>query len=138
VNYADERFRLMEDLPLWLKITGSGVPLNFMNSITVKYRFAESISNTTTKFINIDFIQHQLYVYRTVILPELSFKDVINIYDNLLNTYEKLIIAKITDNKPNALSYFFYKIVCLLRPIWYKSQYEKIITYFKVSGKKNV
>lgn len=47
VGGFDERFRLLEDYPLWLNLTKSGHKLYFMDKITVNYRtHAQAINNT--------------------------------------------------------------------------------------------
>ena len=52
VGYADERFKLIEDYPLWLKLTKQGYTLKFFNKITVQYRKSDSISSSRSKIIN--------------------------------------------------------------------------------------
>lgn len=48
----DERFRLLEDYPLWLKITRNGNKLHFMDKVTVNYRqHPGAINNTGRPFI---------------------------------------------------------------------------------------
>lgn len=48
----DERFRNMEDYPLWLKLTSHGYKLFFMNKITVNYRLhSNAINNNGTNYI---------------------------------------------------------------------------------------
>ena len=38
IGFFDERYRLMEDYPFWLKATKNGVMLHFMDKLTVLYR----------------------------------------------------------------------------------------------------
>jgi glycosyltransferase involved in cell wall biosynthesis len=46
----DERFRLLEDYPLWLNLTRTGHRLYFMDKITVNYRtHARAVNNTGVK-----------------------------------------------------------------------------------------
>jgi alpha-1,3-rhamnosyltransferase len=43
----DERFKMMEDYPLWLNLTMNGYKLYFMNRVTVNYRqHSKAINNT--------------------------------------------------------------------------------------------
>ena len=43
----DERFKLLEDYPLWLNLTRNGIRLFWMNSVTVNYRqHSKAINNT--------------------------------------------------------------------------------------------
>lgn len=49
VGAFDERFKLLEDYPLWLKFTQNGYKLYFMNNITVQYRQHEKAINNNGK-----------------------------------------------------------------------------------------
>lgn len=47
VGAFDERFRLLEDYPLWLNLTRNGNKLSFMDKVTVNYRrHSKAINNT--------------------------------------------------------------------------------------------
>lgn len=47
VGGLDERFRLLEDYPLWLNLTKNGHKLYFMDNVTVNYRqHSKAINNT--------------------------------------------------------------------------------------------
>jgi glycosyltransferase involved in cell wall biosynthesis len=48
----DERFKLMEDYPLWLNLTKNGYRLYFMDKVTVNYRrHSLAINNTGNSFL---------------------------------------------------------------------------------------
>lgn len=48
----DERFKLLEDYPLWLKITKNGNRLFFMDKVTVNYRrHSRAINNNSRAFV---------------------------------------------------------------------------------------
>ena len=48
----DERFKLLEDYPLWLKLTKNGHKLWFMNKVTVNYRqHVKAINNTGRSYL---------------------------------------------------------------------------------------
>lgn len=52
VGGFDERFRLMEDYPLWLNFTRNGHKLYFMDKVTVNYRrHLQAINNTGKPFL---------------------------------------------------------------------------------------
>lgn len=65
----DERFRLLEDYPLWLNLTKNGHKLHLMDKVTVCYRqHSAAINNTTTTFIvNPNYFKtgdfRRLYIY---------------------------------------------------------------------------
>jgi alpha-1,3-rhamnosyltransferase len=52
VGGFDERFRMLEDHPLWLNLTRSGFKLHFMDKVTVNYRMhSMAINNNGMSFI---------------------------------------------------------------------------------------
>lgn len=52
VGGFDERFRMLEDYPLWLNLTRNGIMLHFMNKISVNYRrHRKSINNTSIEYL---------------------------------------------------------------------------------------
>ena len=55
VGYADERYRLIEDLPLWLKISKVGYRFSLIDIALVKYRVSESVSRSEKRIINYSF-----------------------------------------------------------------------------------
>jgi len=69
VGGYNERFRLIEDYPLWLILTKNGYKLHFMNKITVNYRrHAKAINNTGINYlINPNYFRQEpfrkLYTY---------------------------------------------------------------------------
>lgn len=68
----DERFRRMEDYPLWLNVTKSGNKLYFMDKITVNYRrHSAAINNTGLEYlINPNYFRNELF-RRIYIYPNL-------------------------------------------------------------------
>ncbi|MCU4173860.1 glycosyltransferase [Carboxylicivirga sp. N1Y90] len=52
VGGFDERFRLLEDYPLWLNLTRAGFKIHFMEKITVNYRrHKKAINNTGINYL---------------------------------------------------------------------------------------
>ncbi len=50
VGYFDEKYKMMEDYPFWLKVTKSGFKFYYLDSVTVYYRIhSESIYNKKIK-----------------------------------------------------------------------------------------
>lgn len=72
----DERFRLLEDYPLWLNFTKKGHKLFFMDKITVNYRtHAQAINNTGEQHIvNPNYFKQEefrrIYTYPNLPLDE--------------------------------------------------------------------
>jgi glycosyltransferase involved in cell wall biosynthesis len=66
VNGFDERFRLLEDWPLWVKITEAGHKIYYLDKPLVYYRIHEN---------NISMTADQNFLYHPVSLANISFKE---------------------------------------------------------------
>ncbi|WP_435945566.1 glycosyltransferase family 2 protein [Dryocola sp. BD586] len=71
IGYADERFRTIEDLPLWLRFTKNGNKLHYFPTITVKYRISDSASKHSKRYVNERFLEDLMKIY-----GELPFRSV--------------------------------------------------------------
>ena len=69
VGGFDERFRLLEDYPLWLNLTKNGHKLHYMDKVTVNYRqHSKAINNTGTSYlVNLNYFRtedfRKIYTY---------------------------------------------------------------------------
>ena len=128
IGYADERFRNIEDLPLWLNFTRNGYKLSFVPEITVDYRVANSISKSAHRYINPDFLDDLIRINRMH-----TFKDLPSLHLKLLKMdmltllNGKLLIKKLTKNKKGPLSNFLDYVLFLTRPIYIFIKFKKII-----------
>lgn len=72
LNYYDERFRVFEDLPFWIKATKSGIKINLIKETVVKYRTShESAVFSQKNFFNVRFREclydfHFRYIQKNV------------------------------------------------------------------------
>ncbi|GAF03242.1 glycosyltransferase [Saccharicrinis fermentans] len=59
----DERFKLLEDYPLWLNLTKNNHKLYFMNAITVNYRrHSKAINNNGNSYVvNLNYFRHEAF-----------------------------------------------------------------------------
>ncbi len=69
----DERYEMLEDYPMWMKLTGRGHRLVFQNTVTVSYRMSpESVSNVGAKRVfNARYTACYWKFYKEVCRPEL-------------------------------------------------------------------
>ncbi len=76
VGGFDERFRLLEDYPLWLNLTKNGHRLFFMDKITVNYRtHSQAINNTGERHVvNPNYFKQEDFrkIYTYPYLPSLE------------------------------------------------------------------
>lgn len=128
INFADERFTLIEDYPVWCKLLSKGWSFAFMNIVTVKYRISNSITNNSDKLSNVDYIlqmkmAHELYHNSNMSMFDFGYRK--RIWFFLV-----LFIIKIFDNKKTRLSFFIYKLSSLFRPYYLSNVFERISNKF--------
>ena len=136
IGYANEKYRTIEDLPLWLSFTRSGYKLCFLDVITVNYRVSESISMSDTRFINTKFFEDLISINKDYALP--FFKSPITEIirrEQLLWYQLNIKISEIFNNKRNKISVSFAKLTWFFRPIhlikniWFKT-YNNVVFKF--------
>lgn len=126
IGYADEKYKLFEDLPLWLKITSSGIRLHFNADVTVKYRISESISKSKSKFINLNFIDDCILLNKEYKKEGFFSLKFILKNEELLILNLKKAIASFSENKKTTTTTLFSKLIWLIVPF---------TTYFLIKRK---
>lgn len=124
-NYASKGMA-MEDYPLWLKFTSQGIKLHLIEQDLVKYRISESISNSSTRLININ-LNNDVYKCKKSFLPKLranKFTYLLYILDIYLFRLTDIIKLKIFLNKKNLLSKKLSLIPRLLSPLYLKRKFR--------------
>lgn len=113
-GYFDESFPLMEDWPMWLKLSKAGFKFQYLNKSTVKYRVhVNSITNKgekekiITKYYLINWL-----VYEKLILNNITSNEKLL---HILLHKRALFIIKIGLNKMNFFSRRFN--YCIIRPL---------------------
>lgn len=127
VGYADERFRNIEDLPLWLRITKQGYKLSLNNEITVDYRVADSISKNSQRYVNESFLNDLINIDKMHSFTELNglYPKLLKL-DMLILLNGKRAIKKITNNKKGNLSKILDVIHFMVRPVYFFVKMKKI------------
>lgn len=118
VGYADEKYKMIEDLPLWLKITKAGYKLYFMDSVTVNYRIEESITVSRDKCANIPFLYDLIAINKdqgsySLKNPLVSLTRL----ERLGHLYYRIGVARVFKNKRNLHSDRLMKFSWVFRPI---------------------
>jgi glycosyltransferase involved in cell wall biosynthesis len=102
-----EKYKFLEDLPMWLKITSAGVKFHFMECITLKYRVhKKSISSNYNegKIFNSLYLKKRKF-HQEMVLPNL------NTTERLWRNYEfylKFSFDKFNLNRNNRFCRFIY------------------------------
>ncbi|WP_438288217.1 glycosyltransferase family 2 protein [Edwardsiella tarda] len=127
IGFGDERFKMIEDHPLWFKITLSGYKLHFMDKVTVFYRIGDSLSRSKTILINTSFIKEIINIDEKLLIPSMETKYTILVLRKKIWPRLILFISRIFKNKRNFISVLFLFSAFLIRPGFLKFQLAKLI-----------
>ena len=118
VGYADERFRSIEDLPLWLSLTRHGYRLCFFDRITVHYRVADSITKSSSRFVNLPFLLDLIAIHKQQEPLETDgIADRYLRFERSIGLRSTLLISRICRNRRSVFSRFLEFLALLLRPV---------------------
>lgn len=117
VDYANDKYKMIEDLPLWLKVTKSGHKLHLLDARTVYYRIHESISFSREKYINETMVKDLILIYLDHSGDFLKHPFVNWLMlERLLQYKLMLLISRISENKPGNITSLGSQAIRLLRP----------------------
>lgn len=108
----DERFKNIEDYPMWLRLTHDGIKLYFIDKITVHYRVTNnSLSNNRTTFLSpllLDSLVKFFYLVKKQYLVEFAP----HLYKK---EWRKIIIFEIAvvkfNNKKNIFTRIYLRVI---------------------------
>ncbi|QUM77880.1 glycosyltransferase family 2 protein [Moritella sp. 24] len=114
IGMANDAYSMIEDYPLWLKLTKNGIKLSYFNDETVYYRVSDSLSKNTEKIGNVKFLNCLESIYKKEIWPNVNF---IQVLDQKVMFFSKKITIYLFDNKKSKRSDVFYYCFAILRPL---------------------
>lgn len=127
VGFADERFPMMEDHPLWFNLCQAGYQLKFMNTMTVLYRIADSVSNSKSRLINIRYINEIIAVEETLVIPTLNANQKLLKLRKRLWPKLAIRVATFFDNKVTFFSKLAMLMVFTIKPAFLSAQLHKVL-----------
>lgn len=108
----DERFRLLEDLPYWIKLTENGVKFHFIPHPVAYYRTEhESAVFSREKFYNQRFMDGLYYFRNEIIYKRVPKSNVVFYQAELMERFNYWMIIKLFGNRRTALSKLASKAV---------------------------
>ena len=127
IGFADERFSMIEDFPLWFKLTQSGFKLSFFDKVTVLYRVGNSISHSTSGLVNTRFINEIMVVERLLVLPTLKSHQKILKLRKFWWPVLVIKVAGLLNNKKNIFNKLLLSMVFIIKPGYLSAQFHKIL-----------
>ena len=111
-GYADERFPMLEDHPLWLKFARLGYKFGYVDKYTVLYRHGNTLSQNLDRIGNLAHIESYFSFQRTEIWPHLGHSMVFKKVDDLALYTQRKFGIFLFKNKAGIL-YKLLKIIFL-------------------------
>ena len=130
VNGFDERFRLLEDWPLWIKITYAGYKIHYLDKPLVYYRLHENNLSMTTdqnyichpvNKINISFKEMEL-------IPRLPFIERWGLKHEISGIKTCFFLG---NNKKNPFTRFVFIVFNITNPFYSYLRIKKLLTIAK-------
>ncbi len=105
VGLFDERYRYLEDLPFWLKITKSGITFKLMEETTVLYRIGnDSTTRYNNHFYNISFYNCIQDFRKEYIFPHVPYSNLLFWNQMGMEHLKFMILTKVFKNKKGRIS----------------------------------
>jgi glycosyltransferase involved in cell wall biosynthesis len=114
IGGADERYPMIEDYPLWLKITKSGVRLHMNDVFSVLYRIGDSVSIGKKTIGNERYLKDKRKFLKEHIWP---YVPLLKRLDDRVMFFSKLTGIKIFGNRKNVFYRLFYFLMFFIRPL---------------------
>lgn len=127
MNYFDEKYKMVEDYPFWIKLLKNDVKFYFLNKVTVEYRRSPSSVSGKKKneAVNPVIFEFEKQFYKDIYLQEA--KNPFRIWDKFIDIKSKEIMLNNNNNKN-----FYSKLLRKLRIKKMKTLFYKIIIIFFV------
>ncbi len=125
-NGFDERFRLLEDWPLWLKVTHEGYKIYYLDKPLVYYRIHD---NNLSMTINQNFLYHPVSKINIIfkekeLIPRLPFIERWGMKHDILGIKTCFFLG---NNKRNPFTWLVYKMFNISNPFYNYLRIKKLL-----------
>lgn len=113
VGFANEKYVMLEDYPLWFNLLQARKKIKSVDVSTIFYRVGFGVSNGAERICNISYVR-SVHAFRVEKLwPHLGFWSLLKKMDDLAYFYQKSIGYKYFENKK---SWLYFSLVLLTAP----------------------
>lgn len=125
MNYFDEKYKMVEDYPFWLKLLKNNIRFYFLDKVIIDYRQSSSSvsGKKAEEEVNPLMFEFEKLIYEDIYLKEV--KNPFKRWDKYINIKSKEIILKNNNKKC-----FFSKMIRKLRMKKLKKLLIKILILF--------
>lgn len=129
VGYADERYPMIEDYPLWFNLLKNGEKFHYFDKATVFYRVGDTISQQKNRIGNLKYLNSLFLFQKECIWPSAATGFFKRIDDSIIY-YEKSLWIQYVGNERTKCYNIFHYGLCLVRPYRIK---KFLLNFFRKS-----
>lgn len=108
-NPYDEKYRLLEDYPMWIKLSQNGVVFSYFDKCTALYRLTDSVSSNSNELFSSSYIVYSRQFYNDVLKPLIIKNNYSKVYDRKKKHYLLYDVCNVLlKNKRNRYTYIIY------------------------------
>lgn len=103
MNYFDEKYKMVEDYPFWIKLLKNNIKFYFLDKVVVEYRKSPSSVSGKKKEARVNpvILEFEKQIYKDIYLKEI--KNPLRLWDKYINIKRKEIILK-NNNRSSILT----------------------------------
>lgn len=113
LNELDESFTLIEDYPMWLKLSEK-YSFFYYDDVTVYYRYDESTSNSKINICNVNYVMQKIKIDKIELIKESNWRVKQHIKARLKSYSTQLFLTRSLDFKKGRLANLLIKISSIL------------------------
>ena len=108
-NCYDERYRLLEDYPMWLKLSQMGERFFYFDDCTAMYRISDSVSSSKKNLYSVSYMDVCKQHYIDIVLPLIKQNNASEAYNQNQRKYMMYnVCLSVLKNRRNFLTIPFY------------------------------
>lgn len=112
VGYFDEQYKMLEDIPYWIRVTEQGFRFEFIDDIVVYYRTQhESAVFAGDRFFNTRFMDCLFDFRKKEVYPRIPKSNIVYYQAEFQEKLNYNIITKYFGNKKNIVTFIVSKII---------------------------
>lgn len=126
IGFANEKYTLWDDYPTYIRLLEKN-KFYLHDEITVKYRKADSITYSNSKFVNLNFLKQEKDFYQSYSYKKAFGVNRLYAFDKRVEIFLYAFVAKINKNNLTLISKMMFSFLSLiLRPVHFKNKFRCI------------
>lgn len=111
-NSYDENYRLLEDYPMWVRLSLKGITFSYFDKCTAMYRLADSVSSNNKELFSSSYMVFSIKFNKEIVMPTIIEKGYSEAYDyNRKYNLFRDVCVNWLNNKKNRCTIILYYLI---------------------------